>query len=96
MARTPDRKRFEAAATRGARQLERWAAKYCDKRKEYDALTAAIDTITKQRSYLASELGEMDALATPAQRRAARAEAWRRGMIQDPPEQLPKENENEG
>lgn len=92
MARTPDRKRFEAAASRSCKALDRWAAKYCDKRKEYDALTTSIDTLTKQRSYLAAELAEMDALATDVQRKATRREAVRRGILPAETKIDPEEN----
>lgn len=62
------------------KHVQRWAAKYCDKRKEYDALTIAIDALTKQRSHLAAELAEMDYDATPAQRKETRAENARRSL----------------
>lgn len=68
------------APRKAPKRVERWAAKYCDKRKQYDALTIAIEQLTKQRSLLAAELGEMDALATPAQRKEARAENARRQL----------------
>jgi hypothetical protein len=139
MARSPDRKRFEASATRAVRvkehskhrddlkavtkkQLEelrhsvrkdpkhvvhrlisrklskrdqRFADKYCDKRAEYDALDKSIELLTKQRSFLAAELGEMDALATPAQRSATRAEGRRRGLFNVPVE-VERSDENAG
>jgi hypothetical protein len=78
-----------------SKQLERWAAKYCDKRVEYNALTVAIDVLTKQRSFLAAELGEMDALATPSQRSATRAEGRRRGLFNVPVE-VERSDENAG
>jgi hypothetical protein len=55
----------------------------------------AIDVLTKQRSFLAAELGEMDALATPSQRSATRAEGRRRGLFNVPVE-VERSDENAG
>lgn len=81
MSRSPDRERFEVSATRAVRviertpkRLKRWAAKYVDKRKEYDALNTAIDVLTKQRSLLASELTHMRETMTSGQQDALLAE----------------------
>jgi len=53
--------------------------KYCDKQEQYNALTKQIEELTKQRSLIASALGEMATCATNAQRKAIRAEWIRRG-----------------
>jgi hypothetical protein len=77
-------KRYPVLPPKPSKRDQRWAEKYCDKSAEYDALTKAIDLLTKQRSHIAAELGEMrefmnagqqDALVDEMKRRVAEAKA---------------------